>query len=373
MESLLRNKERKGQRESAGQRQWSRLQTPTVSHSHPVQEVIRSHNISDVAFGKKVVTYLNSQNFISAMWLKLTLKNAPSGEDYCKHFGLACLKKVVYRVAGRKFLEIDQRECAFSTFQKIKDDELRNEILDLAGGAAKHEPGVVLVPLLNYWSPYCRNMRKGECWRNPAGSGRLEIELTFSDKADCTNGHADNEITACDLVYEEVLTSVAVEASFKNKNRPRIEWNSLIDIACTSGASQEIDLSPLAGSGHIRTLTFRTRTAAKAGKLREPLHSGYLTNVLFKVNGTELFEQSKVEMRQAQLLQGYHYKLAQDEPYAFSFAQNPISNDISGCMPSNSDVFTCTLTPDVTGSLDVIAEIEKSYSSGINGRIDVTD
>ncbi len=376
METLLRNRERKGQRHSAGSRQYSRLQTAVVSHSHPVQEVIRSHNIAQADFGKKVVTYVNSQNFIGAMWLKISLADTgDSAKMYCKNFGLACLKKVVYRVAGRKFLEIDQRECVFSTFQKLRHNERRDEILALAGGAKSQNPGggTIICPLLNYWGPYCRNMKSGEAWRNPAGSARLEIELTFSDKSDCTTNDTECQILACDLVYEEILTSVAVEASFKAKARPRIEWNSLIDLSCTAGSPLELDLSPLLGSGHIRSLTFRTRTAAKAGGDREPLHTGFCTNVLFKVNGSELFEQSKPEMRQQMLLQGYDYKVGQDEPYAFAFCQNPISNDVSGAMPSSTDVFTCTITPDVTGSLDIIAEVEKRYSSGVNGRVDVTD
>ena len=65
MESVLKEKSRRGQFASHGKVQHSRLADQHKSHAHEAQSVLRSFNLPDAGFGKRVNFQINSRNFVS--------------------------------------------------------------------------------------------------------------------------------------------------------------------------------------------------------------------------------------------------------------------------------------------------------------------
>ena len=285
METGLKEKQRRGQQSASG-KQTSRLVSEYESHSHEAQTVLRSFSLPDAGFGKRCNFNINNRNFISQIWLMVTL--ADSDKTYCKNVGLKLLEKVHLRYSGRKFHEQDYDEEAFVTFHKTKCDEKLAELLRLTGGAQKSNPGQVCVPLLNYFAPLSRpDIEKGECWINTQGGARLEVELKFNNKTEFCSG-ANEAITECSVHYEEILVPVAVESNYRGKNRvrPRIQYNSIRDVTIAAGIKQEIDCSALLAGGNIRSMWFREQTAAqRQAETTDSLATARPQEVELKING----------------------------------------------------------------------------------------
>ena len=372
METVLKEKQRKGQQSASG-KQKSRLVSTHESHSHEAQAVLRSFNVPDADFGKRVNFNLNSRNFISQIWLMVTL--ADSDGEYCKNVGLELLEKVQMRYSGRKFQEQDYQEEAFVILHKTMCDEKLGELLRLTGGARKPNPGQVCVPLFNYFAPLARpDISKGECWLNSQGSARLEIELKFAALDSCSTG--SGSITGCEVYYEEILVPVAVESNFRGKNRvrPRIQYNSIRDVDVTAGQKKEIDCSPLLAGGNIRAMYFREQTEHQRDpKAKGTLATGRPQQVELRINGQSLFDENKATMDVWRLIQGQHIDGQLDTPLVIPFCQNPENNDSSGSLPASQDAMSVFYTPSVTGKLDIICEYEKIHRVPAQGRIEKSD
>ncbi len=373
-ESLLKEKVRRGNNTSRGVRQFSRLSDPHASHSHEAHSVLRSYNLSDCDFGKRVTTVMHSRNFISCMWLVVNLGDAESGNEYCEHVGTQLVQSLKYRFAGRSFHTWDADTVAFATLSKMSSDLQKAKLLALCGGSSKINPGKVICPLYNYFSPFNKErMQQGPCWSNGASSARLELEITFRDKAGCSAGHTSNTMDGCTLYYEEILVPLAIESAFANRdrNRPRIEYNQLQDIACADGVLTEIDISALVSGGNIRQLIVRTKTGT--GKTKQPLACARPDRAVLKINGVEVFDESQPVLDMHQMLQGRRYDETEDIPWAYPFCQNPTDRSSSGYLPSSND--KCTLHLQFSGAqtVDIIAEYEKIFKVGQNNRINKTD
>ena len=373
METVLKEKQRRGQQSASGV-QASRLTTKHESHSHEAQSVLRNFSLPDAGFGKRCNFNINSRNFISQIFLMVTLGD--SDGSYCNNVGLKLLDRVHLRYSGRKFHEQDYSDEAFVTLHKTMCDEKLAELLRLAGGSSKSNPGQVCVPLFNYFAPLGRpDLKKGECWINTQGSARLEVELVFNEKAGLCSG-SNEAITACSVYYEEVLVPVSVEGNFRGKNRvrPRIQYNSIKDIAITGGQKKEIDCSSLLAGGNIRTMWFREQTAAqRTTSTADALATARPAQVEVKINGQSLFDENQAVLDVWRLLQGQHIDSALDTPLCIPFCQNPEKIDSSGFLPASQDSMSVFYTPTVTGQLDIICEYEKIHRVSEQGRIEKSD
>ncbi len=374
MESLLKEKQRRGQNTSKGQKQYSRFSDPHVSHSHEAQEVLRSYNLQDCDFGKQVTTTLNSRNFIGAMWLVVDLGDADSGNNYCEHVGMKLVEDLTWRFAGRSFHKWDYDTVAYCTLQKYKDDQKKGEVLRLAGGAAKLNPGKVIVPLYNYFSPYNKeDIQQGPCWTNGASNARLELEIKFRAKAELSTGHASATMDSVTLYYQEILVGPAIENSFRNRDRlrPRIEYNQISDVSFAAGVQKEVDISSLVSGGNIRQLIIKSDVGAAA--TLQPFATARPTTSMLKINGVELFDEAEPILSQWMLLHGYDLDENEDQPYCIPFCQNPQGRDSSGYLPSSNDKATLHLTFAGDQTIQIFAEYEKIFKVVNNGRIEKTD
>jgi hypothetical protein len=273
MESVLKEKQRKGQHAQHGKEQGSRLTDKHLSHSHSSQSVLRSFNIPDAGFGKRVNFQLNSRNFVSQIFLVCDMAVSDGG-GYCKNLGLSLLNSVDLRYSGRKFHECDVETENFIQMHKNKEPEKLAELLRICGGANFATTKKVVVPLINYFSPLHRQkFEKGPCWYNTQGSSRLEVELKFRAKDDVCAG--SGAIQGCEVYNEEVHVPLAVETSYRNRDkvRPRITYNSIKDITTSSGVRQEIDLSSIIAGGNVKCMWFRENLIAdRTGSTRDDLN-----------------------------------------------------------------------------------------------------
>jgi hypothetical protein len=374
MESVLKEKQRKGQHAQHGKEQGSRLTDKHLSHSHSSQSVLRSFNIPDAGFGKRVNFQLNSRNFVSQIFLVCDMAVSDGG-GYCKNLGLSLLKSVDLRYSGRKFHECDVETENFIQMHKNKEPEKLAELLRICGGANFATTKKVVVPLINYFSPLHRQkFEKGPCWYNTQGSSRLEVELKFRAKDDVCAG--SGSITSCEVYYEEVHVPLAVETSYRNRDkvRPRITYNSIKDITTSSGVRQEIDLSSIIAGGNVKCMWFRENLIAdRTGSTRDDLKTSRPANVEVKINGTTLFEEDDLVLSMWRLLQGQHIDPNEDTPFIIPFCTSPDDNNSSGYLPSSQDSMSVFYTPSSTGKLDIFVEYEKMWRRTEQGRIEKSD
>ena len=375
MESLLKRKLQRGQSNAAGGKQYSAFADQHTSHSHPNQTAVRHYAVSGADWGQTIHFTLNTNNLIRNMWLVVQLADADG--NYCEDVGLALIDELRFRYAGQTFHDYDYKNVCFAQMQKVLDAEARAEIKRLAGGAAKKDPGKVVVPLYNFWSSYCKAhpSHTGEVWSNGGSAQRLEIEIKFAAKGDCSTG-GTQAISDVQFYFEEILVSPALESSLKARGRnprPRMDYNEIVNVACDKGVETKIDLSPLVSGGNIRQLIIRPRVGVAA--TRDPLACTRPDRCRLLVNGQELFDEEEPLLSQKQLLEGYR-KVDENEtdfPLCIPFCLDPQGKDSSGYLPHTNDQIDLYLTFPSDETVDIIGEYERIFERKTGGRIDKRD
>ena len=300
---------------------------------------------------------------------------ADAGEFYAKRTGLCVLESVQLRIAGKSFHDYQYSPVSFAAIQRLTDDQVRKELLECCGGsAATISPGRVMVPIWAYFSSFQRDFALGEAFSNPESASRLEIQLQFASKASYTNNHVSNVMSGCQLFYKEIVVPQRLEAQFKPKQRSvEICWNQIEDVVSLVGVSQEIDCSALLSSGNIRQIILREQTAAqKTGSSKDVMATTKCSNLAIKINGQELFDFDDATLRVQQLLQRYNFDQDHVSPTSYSFCAKPATRDHSGYLPSSNDKLTLVVTPRNL-RVDVIVELEKTFTRAAGGRITKSD
>ena len=307
MESLLKEKSKRGQFATKGKNQYSVFDETRTSHSHAFQTVLR-HNAIDLQFGQRTSQVIHSRNLISEVFLVVKVGTAQG--NYAKNLGLCLIKTLVARANGREFMNIDYETTIYRVLHKIKDKPLYDEYVRLSGGVASTQPGDVVVWLPLFWSRLHRNGRSGRCYSNGASASKLELEFDMNSKASCSAGASDNTIESAELWYEEVLIPPTIEGSVTvaNVSDVHLDYHVQQGVAITQGSQQEIQLAGALSSGHIKTMCFRERATASTGLEKDVLAVGRPTYVKFKINGVEAGEFSGNIIDVEQLLQGFKYK-----------------------------------------------------------------
>ena len=373
MESLLKEKTKRGQFTTKGKNQYSVFDEDRTSHSHAFQTVLR-HNAIDLQFGQRTSQVIHSRNLISEVFL--VVKVGTAAANYAKNLGLCLIKTLVARANGREFMNVDYETTIYRVLHKIKDKALYDEYVRLSGGAASTQPGDVVVWLPLFWSRLHRNGRRGRCYSNGTSASKLELEFDMNSKASCSAGSGDNTIESAELWYEEVLIPASIEASVTpaNVSDVHLDYHVQQGIAIASGVQQEIQLSGALSSGHIKTMCFRERTAESTGVSKDVLAVGRPSYVKFKINGVEAGEyNSQTILDLEQLFQGFKYKDGQPLPYCFSWGAHPDEKYFSGHIPSSNNQFSVVYTPGTTGFLDIVCEQPKVYTRAGNNRLEKSD
>ena len=374
MESLLKEKNKRGQFATKGRKQYSVFDEERTSHSHAYQTVLR-HSAIDLQFGQRTSHVVHSRNLVSELFLVVKLKTAASG-NYAKNISLCLIKNLVARANGREFCNIDYETTMYRVLHKLKDKPLRDEFVRLTGGAAALQPGDVVVWLPVFWSRLHRQGRRGRCWSNGTSASKLEFEFDMNSAASCSAGDADNKIDSAEIWYEEVLVAPSLENSITpaNVSDMHLDYHVQLDVPIASGVQQEIQLAAALSSGHIKTMCFRERATASAGVNKDLLAVSRPSYVRFKINGVEtgIYDTATI-LDVEQLLQGFKYKEGETIPYVYSWGAHPEENYMSGHIPSSNNQFSVVYTPGVTGFLDIICEQPKVYTRAANNRLEKAD
>ena len=373
MESLLKEKAKRGQFATKGRNQYSVFDEDRTSHSHAFQTVLR-HSAIDLSFGQRTSQVIHSRNLISEVFLVVKVDTAAG--NYCKNLGLNVVKNLVARANGREFCNIDYDTTMYRVLHKIKDKPLYDEVVRLTGGAASTQPGDIVVWLPLFWSRLHRNGRRGRCYSNGNSASKLELEFDIATSASCSVGGADNKIASAELWYEEVLVPNTIEASVTpaNVSDMHLDYHVQKDIAIESGVQQEIQLAAALSSGHIKTMCFRERATASTADSKDLLAVGRPSYIKFKINGVEtgLYD-SQCILDLEQLFQGFKYKDGATIPYTYSWAAHPDEKYMSGHIPSSNNQFSVVYTPGTTGFLDIVVEQPKVYTRAGNNRLEKSD
>ncbi len=375
-EIILREKSRRGQNSARGKVQSSRLAESHASHSHETQDVLRNINLEGCGFDQRVTATINSRNFVSQVWLEVTLGDGGS-DLFCKHVGLSLLKQVNLRYAGRKFKEGDYEDEMFINMQKMQNPERKAELLRLCGGPASATPGVggkVIVPIFCYWAQVNKpGFEHGPCWSNiSGGASRLELELIFNPKSFVAAG-ATCTLDSCQLWYQEVLVPASVESTFRGREkiRPRIEYNS-INTTVVAGQRKEIDCSQLLAGGNIRCMYFKEEKAG-TGPTRDAIGTSRPSAVEVRLNGVELQNHEQPALDMWMLLQRFHLDPTHEQAYCVPFCVNPSERDSSGYLPASQDSLSVYYTAATSTVLRIICEYEKIHRRTEQGRVEKAD
>ena len=373
MESLLKEKTKRGQFATRGRKQYSVFDEERTSHSHAFQTVLR-HNAIDLAFGQRTSQVIHSRNLISEVFLVVKVDTAAA--NYAKNLGLCLIKTLVARANGREFCNVDYESTIYRVLHKIKDKALYDEYVRLSGGAASTQPGDIVVWLPLFWSRLHRNGRRGRCYSNGASASKLELEFDMNTSASCSAGSGDNKISSAELWYEEVLIPPGLEGSVTpaNVSDVHLDYHLQEGIAIASGVSQEIQLAAALSSGHIKTMLFRERATASTGLNKDVLAVGRPSYIKFKINGVEtgIYDTSTI-VDIEQLFQGFKYKDSATIPYIYSWGAHPDEGFMSGHIPSSNNQFSVVYVPGTTGFLDIVCEQPKVYTRAGNSRLEKSD
>jgi hypothetical protein len=283
------------------------------------------------------------------MWISMTVPQIAGG-TYKKYPLVELVDLITYR-AGQKFYEFSPRLDLPILLNRIKDQDMKTEIMKLFvdhSGAASANPGLMILPLITPMSiwhtdklsqPIRHNNRGGSFWDASRLAGNMTVEIQFRPKAGAVTDASQAFSSAADLGnltlhWEEVVAGSTDLEAIRRACPNEIcceEYTRLNDQVVSAASATTYKTASLISRAGTTGFFFRAR-AVGDDALNCMSGASHLKSLVVTCDGRDLYStdsRSDDERAYRKLLSGDPAFRAEPKYAHYSFSNNSQNFDAS--------------------------------------------